>query len=288
MKKIENIKKLHSFAALINKKISCYIICRNFFYNVFFMIQQLQELGFKPQEAKVYLTLLELGSTYVSLIASKSGINRVNCYAILDKLVARGLVSSYKHNGIKYYCIDSPKLIVNKQQEALNKAEQLLPQLLSITNTLVHKPKIQYYEGIEGVKNIFQDTLTCTDEILGYTNLEQVAEMLPTDYLKSYVNQKIQKRIKSRMLSPTSDKALEFIDIYYPDDYPKELVEVLFVNQKQFFFEYEINIFENKVSIVSLNPNEVVGFIIESQVYARTQKAIFNLAWLGATNFVAQ
>ncbi|MBU1935311.1 hypothetical protein KKF04_04605, partial [Patescibacteria group bacterium] len=61
-----------------------------------------------------------------------------------------------------------------------------------------------------------------------------------------------------------------------------------FINPKEFMFEYEINIYGDKVSIVSLNPNELMGMIIESPIYAKTQRAIFNLAWLGATSFIAR
>lgn len=249
---------------------------------------ELQELGLTEEEAKVYLVVLELKSSYVSAIAKRAGIHRVSCYHTLGNLVKRGLVSTFTQNNMKYFAVDSPKILVNQLEEKFIKARQLLPELMSITNTMAYKPKIQYYEGLQGIKNIFDDTLTSKGEILGYTNLTEIPRVLNEEFIKNYAVSKMEKGLKSRMLSPMSDEALKYIDKYYPADYDEDLVEILFINPREFMLEYEINIYEDKVSIVSLNPDELIGFILESRVYARTQRAIFNLAWLGATSFVAR
>lgn len=252
------------------------------------LITDLIDLGLSPQEAKVYLALVELGSSYVSLIAKKSKINRVGCYHTLNKLVKRGLINSFEKENIKFFSAENPKNIVNKQTELLKKAEKILPELLSLKSSSQYSPKIKYYEGINGIKNIFEDTLLTKDELLGYTNLEDLPKVIPEDFLKDYAKRKTTLRIKTRMLSPISTHGLKYLKTYYPKNFDDNLVEILFVNRKQFMFEYEINIYGDKVAIVSLNPNELIGLIIESPIYAKTQRAIFNLAWLGATSFVAK
>jgi len=251
-------------------------------------LKKLQDLGLKKEEAKVYISLLELGSSYVSLIAKKAGVNRVACYHTLDKLTQDGLISSFEQNKIKYFSVESPKILVNKQKEKLEKAQHLLPELLSITNKLAYKPKIQYYEGAEGIKNIFEDTLSEKNEILGYTNLEKLPATIPTDFLKDHIKKRIEKGIKVRMLSPLSKNALSYTEKYYPKNFDTKLLEIFFINKEQFIFEYEINIYTDKVAIISLNPDEMVGLIIQSKFFAQTQRSAFNLAWLGATSFVVR
>ena len=252
------------------------------------ILSDLEELGLKKEEAKVYLSLLELKSSYVSLIAKKAGINRVACYHTLEKLIRKGLISSYTQNKIKYFSVETPQILVNKQEELFHKAQKILPELLSMTNSFAYKPKIQYYEGIQGIKNIFEDTLTTKDEVLGYTNLKDLPHVISEEYLRDYIERRMNKKIKIRMLSTISEAGKKYLEKYYPKGFDHRLVEILFVNPEQFHFEYEINIYDDKVSIVSLNPEEMIGMIIQSPIYARTQKAIFNLAWLGATAFVAQ
>jgi len=78
------------------------------------------------------------------------------------------------------------------------------------------------------------------------------------------------------------------LDDFYPSGFDHNLIEIFFVNPEEFQFENDIIIYENKVAIVSLNADELFGVIIESPVYAKTEKSIFGLAWLGATAFVAR
>ncbi|MFA6523707.1 MAG: helix-turn-helix domain-containing protein [Candidatus Peribacteraceae bacterium] len=252
------------------------------------LITDLESMGLREDEAKVYYALLQLGGSYVSAIAKKSGIHRVQCYKVLDELVAKGLVSSFLKNKIKHFSVESPTILVRKQREKLEQAERLLPELLSVTNALAYKPKIQYYEGVEGLKNIMEETLTAKDEMVGYTNLRDLPLVLPEDYLRDYAARKIAKHLKTRMLSPHLPEALTYLQTYYPRGFDPNLVEILFVNPGEFPFEYEITIYGDKVAVLSLNPEERMGLIIESPVYAKTQRAIFQLAWLGATSFVAK
>jgi len=249
---------------------------------------KLMDLGLTEDEAKVYVALLELGGSYVSVVAKKAGIHRVNCYKILDDLVKKGLVNSFVKNQVKHYAVETPRILVQQQAEKLDAAKRLLPELFSITNSLAYKPKIQYYEGRDGVKNIFEDTLTAEGEMLGYTNLKDIPQIVSEDFLRDYTRRKIEKKIKTRMLSPLTKEALSYSGKYYPKDFDQNLVEIFFINQKQFPVEYEIMIYGNKVAIISLNPDELIGMIIESSLYAKTQRSIFNLAWLGATSFVVK
>ncbi|MBU1935452.1 hypothetical protein KKF04_05330, partial [Patescibacteria group bacterium] len=187
------------------------------------LVSDLEQLGLSEEEAKVYLAVLELGGSYVSAIAKKAKVHRVSCYHTLDNLAKKGVISTFTKDKMKYYSIDSPKILVNQMEERLHKAEKLLPELLSITNALAYKPKIQYYEGIQGIKNIFEDTLTAEGELLGYTNLAELPEVVTEEYLRDYAKQKIESGIKTRMLSPISKHALKYTKKYYPKNFDTNL-----------------------------------------------------------------
>jgi HTH-type transcriptional regulator, sugar sensing transcriptional regulator len=243
-------------------------------------------LGLSEVEGKVYVALLELGGGYVSSVARASKLPRVNCYHTLEKLSEKGLVNYVTKEKVRYYSPEPPQKIVSILENRVHYARKALPELLSITNTLAMKPKIKYYEGMEGVKNIHEDTLTAKKELLGYSNLKGDAELFG-DYIKEYASQKMQKSIKTRIICPSSDEAFSYVKNFYPKQFPPELIEILFVNPKEFWFENEILIYDNKVAVISLNKEELIGMIFESPVYAKSQRAIFNLAWLGASSFIA-
>lgn len=251
------------------------------------MHNQLISLGLSNEEAKVYLALLELSSGPASVIANKAKVPRVNTYHLLQNLIHKGLVTSYVQKRIRRFSAEDPKILIAQQQERLVHAEKLVPQLLSLTHTLASKPNIHFFEGLEGIKSIYNEAAETKDELLGYTDLKAFAKLFP-DYLREYCARKVKNRVKTRIISPSSPEALQFLENFYPKRYDPNSIEIFFVNPKEFPFENDIMIYGNKVAIVSLNPEELIGVIIESPVYARTEKAIFGLAWLGATAFVAR
>lgn len=251
------------------------------------LTHELEELGLSTDEASIFVATLELGGGYASTIAKKTKIHRVNCYHLLEKLRKKGLILPVQRGKIQFFTAEPPQVLINQHEEKLKRARRLLPELLSITNTHPFKPKIRTFEGAEGIMAIFDQTLEAKGEILGYTNLEALGKLLP-NYLPTYLQKSLQKKIKQRLISPKTDEATQFIDRYYPKDYSKELVEILFVNPHSFPFETHLSLYGNFVAIISLNPEEPIGVLIESVAHAKTQRTMFNLAWLGATSFVAQ
>lgn len=252
------------------------------------MINDLLELGLTSEEAKVYLAVLELGGSYASNIARRANINRATCYHTLNNLVKKGLITSYTKQKALWFNAEDPKRIIDIAEQKLKRANILAPQLLSISNTITFKPKIRFYEGVDGVKNIFEDILkTKENEILGYTNIEALAKLL-INYFKEYCRRKIERKLKTRYLAPVTKEGADIIDKFYPAGYDRNLVEILLVNKDEFFFENEITIYENKVAIFSLREEETNGILIESTTFAKSMRSIFDLAWLGATSFVAR
>ncbi len=62
----------------------------------------------------------------------------------------------------------------------------------------------------------------------------------------------------------------------------EELRQCRLIDIEKFPFKNQINIFGNKIMIASYR--DQMGVIIESKEIADTQRAIFELAWLGAAS----
>ena len=65
----------------------------------------LQNYGISEKEARVYLTVLELGTSASSTIARRMGENRVTVYSILKNLVKRGIASETSKQHSTYYSV---------------------------------------------------------------------------------------------------------------------------------------------------------------------------------------
>ena len=251
------------------------------------MIVELQRLGLTPEEARIYLACLEINGGPVSLIAKKAGVNRVSCYHTLENLRKKRLLSTYTKNNVKHFAPEPPERLEELALEKVNLVKGLLPDLRSLGKATGFRPRIRSYEGRDGVERVFEESLHAKKEILGYTNLKTVTEFFP-QFFKNYTHERLRKGIKARYLSPNTVETVHVIDPFLPKNYDPNLIEILLVNKDQFPFANEILIFGNIVGIVSLNPDELLGLLVESATFAQTMKAVFDLAWLGATAFVAK
>lgn len=121
-------------------------------------ISSLKEAGLTDGEIKVYLALLELGSTTTGPIIEKSGIARSIVYQILDKLMQKGLVSCVIKDKTKYFQGAEPTKIleyIDEREEALQenkkKVEALLPQLTQQL-AMAQKNAVSMYLGFKGIR----------------------------------------------------------------------------------------------------------------------------------------
>ena len=249
---------------------------------------KLQFLGLTAEETKIYLTLLKYGTLSVAAISRLTNIGRVNCYHYIDKLLAKGIITQSQRSKIKQFTAENPRIFINKEKEKLNVATDLIPELLAISSSSGEKPKIQIFEGWNGIKNIFHKMVeTESREIVSFSNFDKLAELLP-DFLPEHFQQRLEKGIKTRFISPWTPTAEKFRGNFFPQDFNHKLLEIFLISQDEFHFDSEITIFAGFVAIINLNQKNPVGVIIENPEIFRTQKTIFDLAWLGATSFISQ
>ena len=137
----------------------------------------LKEAGLTDGEIKVYLALLEIGSSTVGPILAKSGITRSIIYRILERLIKKGLVSYITKEKTKYYQAAQPDKLLdyidNREKELKqnkNKVEKLIPQLI-LKQKSAKKTEASIYEGFKGLITAYDkryDKLKKGDEVVIY------------------------------------------------------------------------------------------------------------------------
>lgn len=242
---------------------------------------QLIDLGFSNKEAGVYIALLELGPSTTTEISRRARINRTTGYDILESLASDGLVNTLGETKIQKFVAENPEKVItfleNKiktAEEKLKQAKVFLPELLSVYNTK-DKPKVRFYEGVENIKEVFEDTLTAKNEIVGYAVGTDAFEAVGEEYLRNYFKRRVAKNIKVRVIAPDDPDTLK---VTAHDK--EELRESYTVPRDKFYFTTETNIYNNKILIMSWK--EKFAVLIESKEIADAQKKVFELAWLGA------
>ncbi len=239
--------------------------------------QDLEKAGLSQSQIVVYLSLLKLGRGTVAEVMREAGMNRTTGYSVLDSLVEKGLVTISGREPSQEYVVESPDYLATYlQKEAeeaqirVNEIKKIIPELKSIHN-VTGRPKVMFYEGEEGLRRVYEDTLTAHEMIRAYANVEDVHRTLP-GYFPRYYERRAQKGIPIRAVFPNNEAARELAS------YNKEqLRETALIPLDKYFFSPEINIYDDKVMIASWR--EKLGIIIQSKEIAEAMKSIFELAW---------
>ncbi len=235
---------------------------------------ELKSAGLDAKEAKAYLALLELGEATMGQLVKKSKLKRTTLYDTIDSLKDDGLVSLSKRDKKIVYIAENPRKIIEQLDEKKASVEKMLPELLSITNALHKKPRIRYFEGIEGIKEVYKDTLRFPNQKLQAWVAEEMIHKFDQKFLDEYYTpRRLEKKIWAEVIAPD----LPNIRTYKGID-TKSLRVTRLIDSNKFPFEVEISLYgRDHIGIMSFH--DQLGLIIESESISRTLKSIFALQW---------
>lgn len=93
---------------------------------------KLLHLGFTPNQASVYVALLEQGQAKIGPLAEQTGLHRYIVYQALQDLLARKLVVKLSKRGVAYYSAADPEPLVHefgrKEKLAADTAHEIRSQ----------------------------------------------------------------------------------------------------------------------------------------------------------------
>lgn len=248
---------------------------------MFPLMTVLEQHGLSPAEANVYLAALELGQAPASQIARKLGQNRVTVYSTLQNLIKKQLIFTVTKNKVIFYFALAPQKLLTLAKERVVNLEDAMGSLLAMTTKADQKPSVQMYEGIEGIKMCYEDTLNYPKStmrgFLGYAEIQpQLKRRIYNRYLpKRIKNQIMAKILTSKKLSsePYCPLSLNFKDYY-------RYTKFCFIQDPVFELYNEICLYaEDKIYMVMFRQEEMIGMIIKSRLLYNTLSALFDLTW---------
>ncbi len=165
--------------------------------------QFLTQTGLTKEQATVYQNLIKEGFLLARKIALNTGLKRGLVYKTLEQLVDMGLVEKREDLGkIAIFHATHPsklKELLGKREQELKTAETslqgIMNQLVSDYNLFSGKPNVQFFEGVEGIKKVLEDSLSTQTEIYTYADVESIEKYIST-INKEYVTKREKFNIK--------------------------------------------------------------------------------------------
>jgi sugar-specific transcriptional regulator TrmB len=246
----------------------------------------LQNIGLDEKEIEIYLTNLDLGSQPASVIARRVKMPRNTARYHLDNLVEKGLIEISKKGNTQIYSPEEPKNLINfleserveanqKIDDKITKLNEVMAELKSRYRPESTKPKVSFYEGEDGLKRVYDDTLKSTEDIRSFASFDAMHGFLP-DYFKTYYDRRVKNKILIRSIHPETKLAKE-----KTKHDKKEFRESRLIPVSRYHFTPEIQIYDNKINITSFK--EKLAILIESQEIYEAMVTIFELAWKEAS-----
>lgn len=237
-------------------------------------IQELEKVGLNESEIKVYLALLELGETNISRIAKKSGIKRTTTYLVMDSLGGKGLVNVFKKKNKAVFYAEDPRKIQEIMEDRKKSIDRIMPELLAFTNVIDKKPNIRYFEGRDGIKDLFKDILKYPDQEVLEMYSESYAQDFEEKFFSEYFTpERVAKKIWVRAILPNNEIIRKLAA-----SNETQLRKIKLLKPEEYNIKIELNIYgKNKISIISFK--EEIGLIIESERIYESMKNIFELMW---------
>ena len=151
-------------------------------------------------------------------------------------------------------------------------------------NLISGKPNVRFFEGIDGLKKVYEDTLTKNNKIYALLSPTAAIPKLKKWLNSIYVKKRLKLNISAKIILSNSTEAKAYTKLD-----KKSLRETIVVPHKQCPIDIEINIYgKNSVSFISYRKEELIGVILESPAIYSTMKTFFNLAWAQAQKISKQ
>jgi sugar-specific transcriptional regulator TrmB len=234
----------------------------------------LTDLGLSEHEALVYLANISLGPTTILKIAQAAEIKRTTVYAVIESLKTKGLINVQIKGFKKLFAPENPEkleTILENRKNLLNKA---MPDFSALFNLKGTESAIKYYEGLEGIKTVYESLLKDVrphDDYLIISNQQDWYQIDP-EYFLDFIERRAKLPIKIRFLTQEGPISREHKKL------EKNFNEHIKFLPKETSLNTNLVIIPKKVVIHQLTP-PIMAMVIENQSVVRMHKELFEIIW---------
>jgi HTH-type transcriptional regulator, sugar sensing transcriptional regulator len=235
-------------------------------------LKVLENIGFTHAQAKVYLTLLEVGQSKVGRIIEKSSLQSSVVHNNLNKLVDKGIVNFVLSGKVKLYSVADPKVLSKYVEEQKKEIDFLIPDFERRFKKKT-KTEVEVYRGKKGLKSAFTEEYENVPKkgkvkFLALPNEQhyekEVADFFEKINLNLFDKECFVEGIGNKELKPLWKK------IYKNKNYKFRYVKDN--------FPFDINIFDKSI-LISLWGEEPIVIRIKDEEFVKQTKRYFEEKW---------
>jgi HTH-type transcriptional regulator, sugar sensing transcriptional regulator len=244
------------------------------------VIHNLKQLGLTEGEARVYFSLLKLGSTKIGPIVNDSHISRSKVYDVLERLTAKGLVSHITKGEVRHYNAVGPYRLrdyIAKKEELIRSQREIIDDMIPYLAQVASRNRessAEIFTGDKGLRSAYEIMYkdAKAGEVLRYFYpYDDYHEVASPFYERLYRFQK-SKKLKEKGIGIEAFKKSK-----YYKSYPKD-AKMRFVS---FPLPGTMDVFQDMLLIVSWEA--MTGILVTSKEISEHFSRYFDSVWEIAT-----
>ena len=241
-------------------------------------------IGLNQHQRKVFEVLVhseaDLGA---ARIAKFSNLKRSHTYQIIDSLIERGLVSSVTTGTVLSFKAQPLDLLVKSLEDRRRSLDEVITSAKSLAIELKNKKRtndlpaaVRFVRGEDGVKALYNETLKCiSKEILAFADFDNLFPQRRNKVLHDWIWRYARERSRHGIIYRGIVNSSKYSDLAWK----KRRTEKRDLRMlKDVILPAEINIFDDKVAIISTQEN-LYGILIQDRLVAATFRALHGALW---------
>ena len=239
----------------------------------------LESIGLSKNEIKIFLSLLEIGSTTSGAIIRKTGIHTSKVYDGLERLANKGLVTHVIAANTKHFRAVNPerlldfledkKKLIENQEEGIR---GFLPQLHALQEMGADEAEAEIFRGWKGMETVFNEGINAMGKgdiwyVLGaYAGEDRErTDQLITKIIKKCEKKKMKWKI---IYNESARKTFKY-------EQASPITENRFLKQET---PATINMYKD-VTFIALWIKNPVAFRVKNKKVADSFKVYFKFMW---------
>lgn len=231
----------------------------------------LEDIGLTQGEIKIYMALLELGSSSAGRILKKANIQNSVFHFCVNSLIEKGLISYVKKNKFRIYSAANPDNFIIYVKDKQKQLEKILPELKAKQNFAEEKQETEIFDGVKGIMTLLNILIEDTkkgDEFLMFTAEAETKER-SEEIQKFYEMYDAKRKEKGLVVKGIANYKLQSIF---------EKRKTLKMKYTQLPVPANTGICNNKIVFISWG-DKPTGILIKSKDIVDKQRKFFNAFW---------
>ena len=229
----------------------------------------LRQLGIDAKAERVYRVLLRLTDARASEIAYESGIKRTSVYYVLEELVRKGLVSTYRERGVTRYFAEHPRKLQERLVAEAVLAGRLAEVLIKDIGGRTGRGDVRVFTGPNGIRSII-------DEVVATAGREICSAGSSAAFLERHGHHAFGARRRSRGIHSRAVR-FERDRKLHEGSSAKRLSAYRYL-PKDVQFSGNLFVFKEGVAFIS-DDRGGFGFIVRNNAFRQMMSVLFESLW---------